>query len=307
MTLLLETPQDVCRRILATVQRPRADSFVPEADRPDPRFGRFMADGTPRISPSQVNTIRMCPARWKHQYLDGMVDAGSYQAVVGNIGHAAMEAALETARDPIGPRALAEATRIAAQAHMSDPATLAGTSNGHQADVFALADRVADAVKGTWEWLLHHDWEVLGIEERVVGHYHQDIDVQSLSFVDARLLIDGRERIIDWKFPGRAPWTTNGVVEARDSYQLAMQMYGDAYQHAGVDVDTAWIVHAPLDGNPVAVAKQDITPDSIAGSRMQVHEAIGKVLRGELAPDPVTPGALCSATWCSFYDQCPAV
>lgn len=306
MTLLLETPQDLCQHILQTVQRPRADAFVPADARPDPRFGRFMPDGTPRISPSQVNTLRMCPARWKHQYLDGMPDPGSYQAVVGSIGHAAMEAALETTADPVGPRALAEATRVAAQVHLSTPATLAGTMNGHQADAFALADRVADAVKGAWEWLLHHDVEVLGVEEKVVGQYHNDIDVASLSFVDARLRIDGRERVIDWKFPGRAPWTVNGQVAARDSYQLAMQMYGDAYQQAGVAVDEAWIVHAPLDGNPVAVAKQDVSMNSIAASRVQVHDAIGQILRGDLQPDPVTPGPLCSTTWCPFFAQCPA-
>ncbi len=305
MTLLLET-RDVCTQILDAMARPRADSFVPDADRPDPRFGRFLADGTPRISPSQVNTLRMCPARWKHQYLDGLESPGSYQAVVGSIGHAAMEAALATIDDPIGPRALADATRTAAEVHLSNPATLAGTMNGHQADAFALATRVADAVKGTWEWLLHQDVEVLGVEEKVIGQYHNEIDVASLSFVDARIRIDGRDRIIDWKFPGRAPWQTHGVVEARDSYQLAMQMYGDAYQQAGIDVEEAWIVHAPLDGNPVAVAKQEITTASVAASRDVVHDAIGKILSGDLGPDPVTPGPLCSTTWCPYYAACPA-
>ncbi len=305
MTLILASPEDICQQILVTVRQSRADGFVPEEQRPDPRFGRFLADGTPRISPSQVNTLRMCPARWKHQYLDGLPDPGSYQAVVGSIGHAAMESALATIDDPIGPRALGEATKVAAEVHLSEPSTLAGTMNGHQADAFTLAHRIGAAVQRTWEWLLHHDVEVLGVEEKVIGHYHNEVDVASLSFVDARLRIDGQQRIIDWKFPGRAPWQVNGQVEARDSYRLAMQMYGDAYQQAGVDAAEAWIVHAPLIGD-VAVAKESISQDSIAASRSQVHDAIGKILRGDLKPDPVTPGPLCSTTWCPFYAQCPA-
>lgn len=301
------TLDPIADHILATVRTPRSDGFVPPEQRPDVRFGRFLADGTPRISPSQVNTLRMCPARWKHQYLDGMPDQSSFQAVAGSIAHAAMEAALETIDDPVGPRALEASTRFAAEVHLSDPATLAATSNGAGIDTIALAGRIGAAVRGMWDWLLFHDVEVLGVEERTIGRYQADIPVASLSYVDARLRIDGVARVIDWKFPGRAPWQTGGVVEARDAYRLAMQMYGDAYHQAGTRVDEAWIVHAPLDGSDVAVAKETLTPQARADSREKVHAAIACILQGDLEADPVTPGPLCSRTWCAFYAQCPAV
>jgi hypothetical protein len=306
MSVTVLTAADVCASILHNVSLPRADAFVPEQQRPDVRFGRFSANGTPRISPSQVNTLRMCPARWRHQYLEGQASPGSYQSVVGTIGHAAMEAALTTCDDPIGPQALRDATETAARVHLSQPSTLAAMSNGAGADINRLSSSIGDAVQATWNWLLHHDVEVLAIEEKLVGKYYREIDVDSLSFVDARLRIDGRERVVDWKFPGRAPWRTGGEVEARESYQLAMQMYADAYRGVGIEVTDAWIVHAPLDGSDVAVAKQPISAGSMLASRGTVHDAIEVILAGELKPDPVTPGALCSSTWCPFYAACPA-
>lgn len=292
--------------ILERLSVARKDGFLPPAKRPDVRFGRFFSDGTPRLSPSQVNTLLMCPARWRHAYLEGKPDPSGYQAIIGSIGHAAMEAAIATINDPAGPRELEEATRHAAMRHLANPATLAGTSNGAQADVPRLAEAIACSARRAWDWLLFHDVHVAGVEERVVGMYDHRTPVGSLGFVDLRANIDGAHVVIDWKFPGRSPWQSNGRAEARPAYAQAMQMYADAYQQAGVVADETWVVHAGLDGGGIAVARQQVTQQSIEASRVQVHRAIDRVLDGQLGPDPVTPGPLCSRTWCPFWAACPA-
>lgn len=85
-----------------------------------------------------------------------------------------------------------------------------------------------------------------------------------------------------------------------------MQMYGDAYRTAGRSIDEALIVHAGLDGQGVLVSRQSIDAESLAASRRLVHEAIDVVLDARFDPDPVTPGPLCSTTWCPHFSICPA-
>ncbi len=302
MSLVLDP---IAESILQRLQV-RRDGFVPPHERPDVRFGRFSPDGTPRISPSQVNTLLMCPARWRHAYLEGLPDPSGYQAIVGSIGHAAMEAALATIEDAVGPRALEAATMHAAMRHLGDPATLAATSNGASANVHQLATSIARSVRQTWDWLLFHDVSIEGVEETIVGRYDHRTAVDSLGVVDLRADIDGRSVVVDWKFPGRSPWQTAGSVEARPAYTQAMHMYADAYAQHDVAVDDVWVVHAGLDGQGVAVAKQAVTEQGLAASRRNVHTAVDRILDQALEPDPVTPGALCSQTWCPFYAACPA-
>lgn len=301
--------QQVVKGALADVRAPKKDRFVPPEDRPDVRFGRFTEEGIPRISPSQVNTLLMCPARWAYHYLEGRPSKGSYQAIVGNLAHALMEHAITTLDDPIGPRELETAAHIATEVHLREPATLAGASNGAEARVDRLSQDVGKAVRAAWEWLLDKDPVIEAVEEPIMGTYRVEGQrVDALNILDVRMEVGGQRRIVDWKFPGRAPWVQSGVVDAREGYRRAMQMYGHACDGAAIPADEAWIVHAPLDGSgQVLVAKESLDAARSEAARDDVHRAIRRILDQRLGPDPRTPGPLCSRRWCDHYDVCPAV
>lgn len=263
---------------------------------PDPRFGRFSKDGTPRLSPSSINLVLKCPGKWKRVYLDNVPEPPGWQADLGSLGHEGIERILRGEDVPV----VLDAVRDAALIHIS---TQADTFQNPPGDAVDHAHALRSALSKLVSWVESESFEIKGLEEEVWRRYEwPDITFDVLMRYDALVEnLAGEQYALDWKFPQRQPWNL------RSDYIYATGMYVDALQDQGRNVHGFGVIHAPQDGNDVMPIFKSMDKDLKRWIDDRTRQALDVILAGEFPYDPVTPGPLCSLKWCSQYPTCPAV
>lgn len=289
--------------ILDIVRQPRPAGVPGD----DPRFGRFMEDGTPRLSPSQINLLLTCPGRWKRHYLDGLPDPPGVDAIVGTVLHAAMEVALGRLKDSdlVGMQEIQTATTDALAMHLRDP-MVSATLRDAPRDIDGLCDGARYAIRTAWDWVSTTQFQPDGIEQAIDTRLDVDGTAVGIAMVtDATGTIDGRRVVVDWKFPRRNPTNYGGTIYARPGYVLATTYYDIALREQGFQADDLLIAHFGRGEIRPAIASYDA---SEARRQQAIHVAKGAVrlvLAGELPDNPVAAGALCSHKFCGYWTICP--
>lgn len=289
--------QDLTNILLSEV-KPYDAQVLPIGERPDPRFGRFLPNGTPRLSPSQVNQIHTCPGQWRKVYLEGEATKPSWQADLGSLGHGAIELYLKGENH----------TNILTSLHEATTTHLANHNNAYwqnpPGNPKNHAANIVDAVQRLMIWIETEELKILSTEQEIFLKYHvQDTDVALMGRYDALFETPtGRQVVADWKFPGRT-WPG----PSREGYQYATATYLHAIQQGGGSADAYAIIHAGQDGKPIHPDINKNPEKTIKWAQERTRQAIHKVLNQDLPFDTETPGALCSAKWCTFYGNgCPA-
>jgi hypothetical protein len=253
-------------------------------------FGRFLEDGTPYVSPSQVNLVRKCPYKWHARYIRGLPDPSGFEAVRGTLGHLYVEHLHSSAELPARGQLVRE---------MERDLSLLADVNGRVEDAVPLADATLNGLY----YLRERKWEIHALEMEVIRRTESHGVRHAVKMrIDALATISGLPNIADWKFPGRTPDPAWGP---REDYVNATHMYrwGTEGLANNTGAETGRIVNFPLDGGPVTEFKVDLQA-SIRRGKELIDEGVAIILGGKFPALPENTYK-CDARWCSLRKTCP--
>lgn len=283
------------------------------------KFGRFLMDGTPYLSPSQVARVLTCPARYDYKYLQGRDEPESVNLILGQCIHQTLEDALKNLR--VGQTWAVE--HVADQAGRLAFAVFTDTSitqrvRDEPVDPVALAFQAKQLALLAWKWILDEKLAPLLMEEAVVNRVSVDgVDIATLGYPDlVARTPTGRVAVIDFKTAAKSPSKdANEQYVMTREHAFASLTYahglGKTPGHKNPDTaraipDEIWTVYLVKNKEPVLrVAKLPVQEHMLTWAMGVTQTAARTLLSGNLMPNPFGAGFFCSQKYCAFYNICP--
>jgi hypothetical protein len=264
---------------------------------PNSPFGAFLSDGTPYLSPSQVATIHMCPARWKMGYIDRLPRRPGFASMMGTTAHAFMEvlakplhSGLLTDDEQVYQAVLPEARAIWTDRQLAPFLTAEGWTPEEAANGIARSVATASQQLRSWKGPL-----VLEQDNVVRTHVNgMPIGLRYVPDADHR----GGRRVIDYKFPQKRQ------SKPKLEHVLAVLQYAWGHAQQGIPVSSIEILYTPIGASSSFNSVIHVTPARLAKAKEHFDRAANIVLAGNLHGTPTAAGHLCSPKWCDFYQQC---
>jgi hypothetical protein len=273
------------------------------------------ADGIPQLSPSQINLLLTCGAKWRGKYVDKMKDPGGVDSKIGNFMHEALELAVKSQMDgqDITANDVHRMAYEPAIMYFSDPEQVKELRNDDAQEALSRSDDVsklsADLAAVAWNWFKQSGMQPIEVEKSVE---------MLTEFKGNKVKIGGRldllatdrngdKVIIDWKSSGRAPSKnmTGGYVMDRQ-HVIQQLIYAKCLIGVGIDVKRVGTLKVTKTRTPAAYyAFVDVTPGMLAFCDGIIQSAIQMVYSDLLPPNPIGAGALCSSKYCFMWDICP--
>lgn len=256
--------------------------------------------GRPYVSPSQIQKLMACPAKWRYHYLDGLKEPASPEMLTGTVVHAALERIL---RGEGGP----EEAFLAAAAASEAEATRLGLDKDAWANLQVESHRLM--VAGL-EWWMDSGLKAINVERKVVRAAVVDgVPVDVMGYIDVLAeRPDGSRVVLDWKTAARAPprLADNSFQQDR-GHSLQLLIYADALLALGERCDEIVTVKlTKAKQSQACPAALMVTPGMLDFSRRITETAVRKILRQEFEPNPFGAGFLCGEKTCAYWSICPS-
>lgn len=273
------------------------------------------AQGVCLISPSQINTLMTCGAKWRFKVVDKMKDPAGIDSKIGNFVHDTLEALAKRkmAGEPTDRKLANQLAYEAAIQYFTDPVAVKELRGEEPLDALTNGDAYSrmcgNLAEVAWDWFLNSGLKIVSCERTV--DWLLDYQGNPIK-VGGRLDIlaedkDGRIIIIDWKTAGKAPSKSprGGYVMDR-SHANQQLIYARCLKEVGIDVKAVGTLKVTKTKTPGAYyASVDVTDGMLAWSETIVRAAIRMVFDDALPPNPMGAGPLCAAKYCFAYDVCP--
>ena len=272
-------------------------------------------DGVPILSPSQINLLLQCGAKWRYKYVDKMKDKMGIDAKIGNFTHEALEIVAKSTMDgqEMSPD---DAHRIAYESSINyfcDPEQLSELRAEDAATAIQNSDKYAnmcaDLAKTAWRWFRDNEFKVVEVEksvEMVTEFKGNKVKVGGRLDILA-LDRDGDLLICDWKSAPKAPSRSikGGYVMDR-AHVIQQLIYAKCLIGLGMNVKRVGTLKITKTKVPAAYfAYVDVTPGMLSFCEGIIQSAIQMVYSDILPPNPIGAGFLCSQKYCFAWDVCP--
>jgi hypothetical protein len=273
------------------------------------------AEGIPIVSPSQINLLMTCGAKWRYKYVEKMKDSMGIDAKLGNFVHSALEQALISHQEGegVGVNDVHRFAYESALHYFTDPQQVAELRGADATEGIANADYYSrmcgDLAVVGWRWFLQSGLKVVSVErsiERVKEYKGNKIKIGGRLDLLAQDK-DGAFVIVDWKTAGKAPFKNakGGFVMDR-SHANQQLIYAQCLKEQGIDVKRVGTLKMTKTKVPQAYfAYVDVTGGMLAWSESIVEAAINMVYTDTLPPNPLGAGVLCAEKYCFAYHLCP--
>lgn len=265
---------------------------------PDSPFGAFLADGTPYLSPSQVATLHLCPARWHFGYIQQLPRKPGFASMMGTTAHSFMENlakplshGLLCTDDEVFEAVLPEAQAIWSNTKLLPFLKAEGWTPDDAA--FGIARSVATAARR-----LRAMKGPIVLEKDNVVRTNVDGLPMALRYVPDVDHLGGR-RITDYKFPQKRQ------NKPKLEHVLAVMQYAWGHAQQGIPVSSIEILYTPIGANESLSSVIHVTPERLAKAKTHFDRAAHIVLAGRMHGTPTSAGHLCTPKWCDFYNGCP--
>lgn len=272
-------------------------------------------EGIPLVSPSQINLLMTCGAKWKYKYVQKMKDPMGIDSSIGNFVHEALELGLQAHME--GKTIKSEDVYLSAfegaLLFFGDPEKVKDLRNNEASEAVSNADHYAklcgNLASVAWRWFESSGLTVVSVErslERTFDYKGHKMKVGGRLDLLAKDK-DGNHVIIDWKTAGKAPYkdAKGGYVMDRPHANQQL-IYARCLQEQGIEVKRVGTLKVTKTKVPAAYFSHvDVTPGMLMWSQSIVEAAIGMVYNDVLAPNPIGAGPLCAKKYCFAYDICP--
>lgn len=285
----------------------------------DPRFwgvfGRFLEDGTPKISSSQVNKILTCPEDWDRRYLRCLPEMTSIAMAFGTMMHSHMETVMRSWK--LGQRpsmnGLAKSLQATTIQTFTDPLLINNLSDRDELDPDLLAYQAEAAFVPLHQWLVEHDVKPLRIEEELYRYITvEGVRVAVHCIPDLVATVDDVAAVLDYKFPnGKSPTQADdGFFLPTSSHSHAILNYVKALIDHDTDIQKAIVLCTPRPKtrkSSVRVCETPVTvsPQGFAWADLLNEIAVRKILHRDLGPNPLASNWKCKPKYCSHFHNCP--
>ncbi len=272
------------------------------------RFSRFLPDGTPRISPSQVNLMLDCGEKYRRRYLMGEDEPGSAAAFYGTVFHACMEDLLLARMrdgDYVHAQVAADHARVVGANVFTDHEILGRLRDPEELHGLESADELAAHVRLAANWLMDKKVVPIGSEQTLIQHLEVDGQhVAVLGRYDGRVIVGGVQVMLDWKTSAKSPsLNPDGSGQVKRSHAHAGLTYADAAHAMGQQVDEVWVVYLVRTKTPkLVVGRVAASPNLIQWARTVSSGVIRLIQHGIYVANP--NNNFCKPKGCSFWDSC---